>query len=123
VSALKFSPALDREQLRDVTMGDEELMREVLAALWSDTLAQAAKLGDAVRDGNAEQCMRLAHYSKGACANVGANAAAEIFRRIETDARSRDFHRCAEGLAALSGAMARLEEEVLVLTGAHLSKR
>ena len=104
-------------------MDDEDLMREVLAALWGDTVAQIVKLDAAVRAGDAQQCMRLAHYSKGACANVGANAAADAFRRIETDARARDFGGCAAGLAALGGAMAHLEKEVLVLTGAHLSKR
>ena len=96
-------------------MGDEELMREVLAVLWGDTVAQIAKLDAAVRAGDAEQCMRLAHYSKGACANLGANAAAAAFRQIECGARVRELEKCAESLAALAGVMQELRGEMRIL--------
>ena len=112
VAVLESSLALDREQLRDITMGDEELMREVLSALWDDTAAQIVKLDAAVRAGDAEQCMRLAHYSKGACANVGANAAAATFLQIESGARARQLEKCAEPLAALASVLQELRGEI-----------
>ena len=112
VHVLESSLALDREQLRDITMGDEELMREVLAALWDDTAAQIVKLNAAVRAGDAEQCMRLAHYSKGACANLGANAAAATFLQIESGARARQLEKCAESLAALASVLQELRGEM-----------
>ncbi len=93
-------------------MDDEELMREVLDALWDDTSAQISKLEAAVRTGDGDQCARLAHYSKGACANVGASAAAAVFRRIEVDAREAQFAKCAESLAALGEAMENLKMEI-----------
>jgi HPt (histidine-containing phosphotransfer) domain-containing protein len=105
-------PALDRTQLRDITMDDEDLMREVLSALWDDTLLHVAKLETAVRNHDREQCVRLAHYSKGACANVGASAAAAVFRRIEVDAREDEFDRCAQSLVALGAALEQLKMEI-----------
>jgi HPt (histidine-containing phosphotransfer) domain-containing protein len=106
------STALDREQLRDITMDDEELMREVLDALWDDTSAHVAKLEAAIRNRDREQCARLAHYSKGACANVGANAAAEVFRRIELEAREAEFGKCTASLVVLGEAMDQLKAEI-----------
>lgn len=93
-------------------MDDEELMREVLSALWDDTSANVPRLAAAVRNRDREQCIRLAHYSKGACANVGANAAAALFRDIEGDAREEEFGRCAESLAALATALEDLRVEI-----------
>jgi HPt (histidine-containing phosphotransfer) domain-containing protein len=93
-------------------MDDEDLMREVLSVLWEDTSVQVPKLDAAVRNRDREQCVRLAHYSKGACANVGARAAASVFRRIEQDAHASEFERCAESLAALGAALAELKVEI-----------
>lgn len=93
-------------------MDDEDLMREVLSVLWDDTSAHVPKLEAAVRNRDLEQCVRLAHYSKGACANVGASAAAKLFRRIEDDARVAQFDRCEESLAALGQALAELQVEI-----------
>lgn len=93
-------------------MDDEQLMREVLAALWEDTSANVPKLEAAVRKRDREQTVRLAHYSKGACANVGATAAADLFRSIESEARHDEFGRCAESLAALGAVLEDLRAEI-----------
>jgi HPt (histidine-containing phosphotransfer) domain-containing protein len=89
-------------------MDDEDLMREALGALWDDASAPAPKLEAAVRNRDPEQCARLAHCSKGACANAGASAAPRVFRRIEQDARAAEFSRCEESLAALGAALLEL---------------
>ena len=104
---------LDREQLRDITMDDEKLMREVLSALWDDTSAHVAKLEAAVRSHDRDQCVRLAHYSKGACANIGASATAAVLRRIEVDARQARFEGCERSLGALATALEQLRAEIL----------
>jgi len=93
---------LDREQLRDVTLDDGDLMREILAALIDDTSRQMQLLQAAIREQDPHRCMRLAHYSKGACANVGANAAAAVLQQIERSAASGEFPQCAASLAALA---------------------
>ena len=88
-------------------------MREVLNVLWEDTTAQVPKLEAALRNRDRDLCVRLAHYSKGACANVGASAAARVFRRIEQDARAAEFSRCEESLAALGAALVELQAEIV----------
>ncbi len=102
------SAQLDRDQLREVTFDDEILMREILAALIDDTRRQMLLLDAAIREQDAPRCMRLAHYSKGACANVGARGAATILKEIESKAANREFPGC-------EAAMSRLAREVDLL--------
>jgi HPt (histidine-containing phosphotransfer) domain-containing protein len=55
--------------------------------------------------------MRLAHYSKGACANVGAQAAAATLLNIERRAAAGDFSGCTASLANLASEVERLRAE------------
>ena len=93
---------LDRQQLHDVTMGDEDLMREILAELVDDTSRQLTLLESAIRAEIPQTCMRLAHYSKGACATVGASRAAGLLASIETQASRQAFGECTASLASLA---------------------
>lgn len=102
---------LDREQLRNVTLEDEELMREIVATLIDDTARQVAALDQAIGEGNAGEAVRLAHYSKGACASVGARSSAALLHQIERTAAGLDFAACRESLARLSGELERLRAE------------
>ena len=102
---------LDRAQLRDVTLDDEDLMREILATLIDDTSRQMPFLESAIREEDSQKCMRLAHYSKGACANVGANAAAAVLKRIEREAADHEFPECRVSLASLAAEIERLRFE------------
>jgi HPt (histidine-containing phosphotransfer) domain-containing protein len=111
VHTIDRNVVLDLQQLRDITLDDEELMREVLTALIEDTSKYLELLDAAIRAKDQERCQRLAHYCKGACANVGANAAAAVLRRIEQDAGANDFRDCAESLIALHDEMFRLRVE------------
>jgi HPt (histidine-containing phosphotransfer) domain-containing protein len=106
------SVTLDREQLREITLDDPELMRDILVALIDDTASQIGLLEAAIRQQDPQQCKRLAHYSKGACANVGAHAAAELLRSIEQQAAGGKFGDCASSLAALAQEVDRLRAEV-----------
>ncbi len=102
---------MDREQLRNVTLEDEELMREIVATLIDDTTRQVAALDRAIGEGNAGEAVRLAHYSKGACANVGARSSAALLQRIERGATGLDFAACRESLVRLSSELERLRAE------------
>jgi len=104
---------LDRDQLRDVTLNDEDLIREILRALIDDTSRQIPLMESAIREGDSQKCARLAHYSKGACANVGASAAAELLKAMEHQAVSRKFPECRESLIALAQQMELLRAETL----------
>ena len=55
--------------------------------------------------------MRLAHYSKGACANVGANRAAATLKQLEQDAARSAFEDCSAGLKALIEELDHLRHE------------
>ena len=105
------SIVLDRAQLRDVTLDDEDLMREILTALIDDTSRQMPFLESAISAEDSQQCMRLAHYSKGACANVGANAAAAVLKRMEREAAGHEFPECRASLANLAAEIERLRLE------------
>lgn len=86
-------------------------MRELLSALIDDTSRQILVLDAAIREADSPQCVRLAHYSKGACANMGAKAAAAVLQKIEKTAAAGDFAECSASLHILSGEIERLREE------------
>ncbi len=90
-------------------------MREILSALIDDTTRQIELLGSAIRAEDSQKCMRLAHYSKGACANVGANSAAALLKQIERKAADRRFEDCTSSLGALVAEIERLRTEAVSL--------
>ena len=102
---------LDRKQLRDVTLEDEDLMRLLLAALIEDTEKQMPLFDIAIRNTDGPQCARLAHYCKGACANVGAQAAATVLAELERSARDGAMDEVSRQLVALAGEVDRLRAE------------
>jgi HPt (histidine-containing phosphotransfer) domain-containing protein len=104
---------LDWQQLRDITLDDDELMREVLTTLLDDTSQQIILLNQAIRSHDPQKTVRLAHYCKGACANVGANAVAEVLRRLEQQAARQSFEDCAVSLNNLTQELERLRVEVV----------
>ncbi len=106
---------LDRDQLRDITLDDEDLMREILSALIDDTSRQIRLLEAAIREEDVDRCVRLAHYSKGACSNVGAHAAAATLKRLEHEASSGDFSECSESLVSLGRELDRLRAEAVAV--------
>jgi HPt (histidine-containing phosphotransfer) domain-containing protein len=102
---------LDREQLRDVTLDDEELMRDIVAALVDDTARHIVLLDRAIRERDAKETMRLAHCSKGACANAGARSSAAMLLEIERRAAMGDFEDCVASLRGLSEEFEKLRAE------------
>jgi HPt (histidine-containing phosphotransfer) domain-containing protein len=115
VQAIDTTTALDREQLRDITLDDEDLMREILSALIDDTSRQIRLLDSAIREEDSQKCKRLAHYSKGACANVGARSAAALLQHIEQEAGRGQFPECGLSLTALTLEIDRLRQEAVSL--------
>ena len=106
---------LDVGQLRDISLDDRELMREIVSALIDDTRQQIPLLDLAIRDEDSQRCARLAHYSKGACANVGAQSAAALLKALERQAGDCQFQQCSESLAALARELERLQVEAQML--------
>lgn len=91
-------------------MDDEELMREIVGALVDDTSKQLPLLQAALQEADSKRAAQVAHYCKGACANVGALSSAWLLQTIERKASNGDFTSCTESLAALSTELDRLRE-------------
>lgn len=106
---------LDLNQLRDVCMEDAELMREVATSLIDDTNLHLPELADAVEHADSPRCARLAHYVKGACANVGAVSMAALLKTIEVDAKAGDFGACHASLASLAAELQKFSVEAATL--------
>jgi len=102
---------LDMDQLRDVCMEDQELMRELVTALIDDAKAHIPVLEKAVESADATNCARLAHYVRGACANVGAVSMATILKSIERSAVAGDFDACRTSLSNLALELQKFSSE------------
>ena len=106
---------LDLDQLRDVCMEDAELMREVATSLIDDTASHMPELAEAVEHADTSRCVRLAHYFKGACANVGAASMAALLKTIELDAKAGDFGACQASLTSLAAELQKFSAEAASL--------
>jgi HPt (histidine-containing phosphotransfer) domain-containing protein len=105
----------DIDQLRNVCMEDSELMRELVTALIDDATKQISALSDAVEHSDSTQCARLAHYVKGACANVGAVSMATLLKQIERNAKAGDFGACRASLNNLTAEFRKFSSEAATL--------
>jgi HPt (histidine-containing phosphotransfer) domain-containing protein len=105
----------DIDQLRNVCMEDSELMRELVTALIDDATTQIPALSDAVERADPNRCARLAHYVKGACANVGAVSMVVALKQIENNAKAGDFDACRASLSNLTAELQKFSSETATL--------
>ena len=103
---------LDVSQLRNVTLNDEALMREVVAALVSEVSQQIEGLSRAVQRGDTKACITVAHNAYGACGNVGAASMAAVFYSIERQAVEGNLGLCRSHVESLSVELEKLRREV-----------
>ena len=111
----EVSTVLDRAQLRNITMDDDCLAREIVVALVDDASRQITLLHDAIRQGRADECVRLAHSARGACGNVGAASLAALFSSLESEAQRGDLSRCGEKIRHLAVELEKLREEATTI--------
>ena len=102
---------LDHEQLCDACMDDQALMRELVASLIDDTTVQLITLRAAIERDDWGECQRVAHYVKGACANLGAVSMASVLLSIDQQAAQGDFAACRATLAELPSELQKLRSE------------
>ena len=103
---------LDVSQLRNVTLNDEALMREVVVALVSEVTQQIEGLSRAVERGDAKACITVAHNAYGACGNVGAASMAAVFYSIERQAADGNLGQCQSHVESLNVELEKLRREV-----------
>jgi HPt (histidine-containing phosphotransfer) domain-containing protein len=72
-------------------------------------------LNRAIQQEDSNECVRLAHYSKGACANVGARSSAALLQQIERRATQKDFVECGASLRSLAAEIDKLKAQAGVL--------
>jgi hypothetical protein len=106
---------LDIEQLRDVTMNDEGLMREFLGALLDDTARQFRLLKIAIRESDSQKCIRLAHYSKGGVPTWEPTVPSAYSRRSKGTRRKVNSTNAAHRSAGLAGELRLLRSAALTL--------
>jgi PAS domain S-box-containing protein len=84
------SPPIDRSKLAELTGGDEQVERDILADFRNVAADDAARLTAAVDSGDCDEIARMAHRLKGASRMVGATSLAVILERIEAAGHSDD---------------------------------
>ena len=102
------APILDREHFRAITLEDEDLMRELLAALIVDTAQQLPLLEIAIRNTDGAQCARLRITARARVPTWGRRAAAEVLTQLERNAKNGAMEECSRQLAALAREVDRL---------------
>jgi signal transduction histidine kinase/CheY-like chemotaxis protein/HPt (histidine-containing phosphotransfer) domain-containing protein len=93
-------PAIDRSALDELTGGDEQLGREILARYLASLGDDLDALWDALRDGDVSRLRRHAHQIAGASRTVGAHAVAAQASRLELAAGQTPDNAELERLAA-----------------------
>lgn len=109
---------LDRGSLAQVTGGDAQMEREILADLRSASDADMAALRAALDGTDLAAVVRVAHRMKGACRTVGAAALAEVCARVEGAGRRGDAAAVASERAALEREFGRLADWLSLQTAA-----
>ncbi|MGH9722316.1 MAG: Hpt domain-containing protein [Bryobacteraceae bacterium] len=106
---------LDISQLRNITLDDEDLMREIVSALVEDASHQIDILRQAVERADAQECARVAHSARGACGNVGAASLAALFSAVEQSAKGGDLTVAGNALRSLCDELEKLREEACTI--------
>ncbi len=73
----------DRDGLRERTMGEVELMEQLIVLFKTDSAEQLANLQQLAQEGQQLELSRAAHQLKGSALNVGADALAAAAARLE----------------------------------------
>jgi HPt (histidine-containing phosphotransfer) domain-containing protein len=102
---------LDFSQLRNITMNDATLMREVVDSLLSDASEQIDALRRALERTDTKEWVRLAHGLVGACGNVGAVSLAAVSSSLEHYAAVGDIPLCKSSVEHLSAEVEKLRTE------------
>lgn len=97
-------PPVDLDRLHEVTLGEADLLEEVIGIFLEDGRACLVRLREAVASDALDDARRDAHTLKGMAGNLGAMPLLAMARRLELAAEQRDA-------AALPGLLAALESE------------
>lgn len=108
MSESNFSPIhptndieIDFDRLEEVSLGEVELKRELLAALLNVIDVNLEAIKQAVATNDYSTVARCAHQLKGAAANVGVSSLHAIALELESQAKSQNLSDVANLVVAL----------------------
>lgn len=90
--------------------GDRELVQELLAMFRESSDEMIREVEDAVQAGSADQLRIAAHTLKGALANLGALAAADVARQLESMGAAGDISRAGSACRSLIAEIERFQQ-------------
>ncbi|MBE9067757.1 Hpt domain-containing protein [Leptolyngbya cf. ectocarpi LEGE 11479] len=91
----------DREQLQQLAGGDTAFEKELLQMFVGDTEDTLEQLAVAISAENQAAVQELAHYIKGASANVGAVGMSKIAAQLEMSAKMGNLRGASKSLRQL----------------------
>ncbi|MEO1400851.1 MAG: Hpt domain-containing protein [Cyanobacteria bacterium J06635_1] len=95
------NPTFDWNQLAQLAGDDPEFEQELLGLFVTDIEDSLFRLVEAMDAQDAPTVEHLAHYIKGASANVGANALAEIAGQLEQHAQQSTLEQATPAIEVL----------------------
>jgi HPt (histidine-containing phosphotransfer) domain-containing protein len=101
-NGVDHSLEINWDRLHQISDADAEFEIELLQMLAADMEEQLVTLQAALQEQDALQLKQLAHYIKGATANVGVNSMSAIARSLEETAINHQFSDAAKLLATLA---------------------
>jgi len=104
----KQKPVFNKDSLMERLMGDEELVRIIIAGFLEDIPLQIQSLKDFLNAGDSAGVERQAHTIKGASANIGGEALSALANVMEKSAKSGDKAVIRERLGGLEAEFERL---------------
>ncbi len=93
----------DQEQLEQLAGGDKAFEKELLQMFVGDTENSLQQLAAAISTGDQTAVQELAHYIKGASANVGATGMSRAAAQLETMAKDGNLRGAAQNFKQLQG--------------------
>jgi histidine phosphotransfer protein HptB len=112
---------INPDRLREVAMGDDEFLCELIDLYLSDAPQQVEALGQAVSSQDGTAVSAAAHKLKGSCGNIGADGLVALCQELEASGRASRL----QEMPNLFQQVAREFEEVsealhTIKSGAHL---
>ncbi len=96
-----MSKSFDWNQLHQLAGGDTAFEKELLEMFLGDAESSLLQLEEALASNSIEMVEELAHYLKGASANVGAVALSQAAAQLERQAKQRKLVQASKMLAQL----------------------
>jgi signal transduction histidine kinase/two-component SAPR family response regulator/HPt (histidine-containing phosphotransfer) domain-containing protein len=115
VRTSETTPAVHAARLAEVTAGDEDALREIIALYLTEAAGQIDAMRTALDSHNAAELRRLAHSMAGASATCGAETLMTLLRDVETDAARSELGRASGLMEKITAEFDRVSKDLQLL--------